>query len=254
MASCVNTKFVSDIVSWNLLHPRNCVKIGFRRETNGMRCFTCIPPPHSGYRTLFISCTELLNVFEVLRKWKSRKYWCSSVINMEGTVISIISGDEPTSLKRLTLKFTFYNNTISIDLGIWWRSDVSCFFKPSPIGFQISGRENIDAFIEMGEEIIRRLNYVNILENLFEIAHELLYIVFEENIAFDAYSIPNVNTLDIDKFSYLWKKEMERCKNLELRISARDIYNYITSRGFYILKDYIDSMRCLIYPMRELKI
>jgi hypothetical protein len=238
-----NNKFVTDITSWELIHPKESVKIFFRRKSNGGKYFTCSPPTHSGCKPIFMSCSDLSRVFDEVTDWHNEKYVSHSCTNEWGTVISEFPPSSDTN--RITLVFALHNNIESFSVRNWWRPSATGVFRPSPIGFMVIGKENIKSFIEMRKEILKRTAEVSKLENLISKAHELLYSVHKENSAFYPGDSPILDILDIEKFTYLWNEEMKfpMYKELEVNISARDIYTHTTTDELASLKEYIESSR-----------
>src|SRR5678816_4493892 len=178
MVSLASTKFVNDIVSWKISHPKDIVNLFFRRKSTGERYYTCSSPPHTNNRPLFLSCEDLSRVFDEVNTWVNEKYISSSVTNSWGVAIT---GGEDTDTKRLTLVFSLHNNIEAIELRSWWRNNPEGVFRPSSYGFMIVGRENITSFIKMREEISKREAEVSKLDDLINTAHNLLYTVYNEN-------------------------------------------------------------------------
>src|SRR5678816_2082995 len=106
MVSLVNNKFVNDIVTWKISHPKVFLNLTFHRKTNGERYFACSDSSYTHNRPLFLSCEELSRVFEEVNTWINEKYISSSVTNSWGVVIN---GGEECDSKRLTLVFSLHN-------------------------------------------------------------------------------------------------------------------------------------------------
>src|SRR5678815_2950026 len=140
MVSLVNNKFVNEIVTWKISHPKDIVNLTFRRKTNCERYFACSDSSYTCNRPLFLSCEELSRVFEEVITWVNEKYISSSVTNSWGVAIN---GGEECDSKRLTLVFSLHNNIESIDLRMWWRPNSTGIFRPTAFGVCVSGKENI---------------------------------------------------------------------------------------------------------------
>src|SRR5678815_6037863 len=146
MVSLVNNKFVNDIVTWKISHPKDILNLTFRRKTNGERYFACFDSSYTCNRPLFLSCEELSRVFDEVNTWVNENYISSSVTNSWGVAIA---RGEANDTKRLTLVFSLHNNIEAIDLRSWYRSTPDGIYRPTNYGFQIVGREHITAFIKI---------------------------------------------------------------------------------------------------------
>lgn len=252
MVSLVNSKFVTDIVSWSLTHPKERVNLFFRRRTNGERYFTCSAPSYTGFRPLFLSCEELLRVFDEVSSWENKKFISNSVTNEWGIAIS---GGGPEDKKRITLVMSLHNNIESFELRRWWRNNTTSIFQSSGFGFRIKGKENIASFIKMREEIIQRIAEVNILDDLIKTAHHLLFRVYTENYMFDAQGASVMQVVDVEKFTILWAEEMKSplYKDQSLKITARDIYTYVTTEGLTRLEEYVLTTLYSLSPMNHVQ-
>jgi hypothetical protein len=231
-------------MNWKITHPRGDVKLFFQRKASCDKKFTCVSNSYTGNKPLFISCEDLATVFNNVWAWAREKEFASgcAIINEWG---KNISGGGMEDLKRTTLIFSLHNNIESIDVRHWWRPSTEGVFMPSSNGFSISGRENITSFIKMGEEIENRLSVVEKLETLINRAYCLLFVVYAENYGVHPLNTPVINVLNIEKFTPLWNEAMKLTplKPQDVKISAREIFDYIMQNEKLYLSLYIESRK-----------
>src|ERR1700755_551745 len=251
MVSTLKYKFISDFTSLKVSHPdKSLLTLMFRRKPNGEQYFSCSSSSSDGNRPLFMSATDLKRIFNEVDNWMKEEYDLSSVTNEEGI---IISGGGLKDTNRLTLVLGQHNNIPSVDVRNWWRPKPEGIFRPSSIGFFIAGPDKITSFMKMNEDITKRLDDVDKLDAIINMAHGVMYKVYTENYSFDAQCAPVMSVVDIESFTRLWNERLktENLSEGDLAFSPRDIYTYITTEGLSSLEQYITCTEFLLRHIEE---
>lgn len=252
MASRVrgSIKFATDIATWNIIHPKENFKIVFCRKTTGEKYFLCRAPSYTGYVPLSISSKELDCVFDETYACIRGKYTPS---NVTGEHRICIDGGKDEDVFRLTLVFSLCDNVETIDIRKWWRHNPDETFRTSPRGFSITGRENIMTFIDMREEISKRVARVDMLDELINKAHGMLHMIYSENCIFHSSVTIPMNIVNIKEFSHLWSEEIKQppYKDQDLKISGEDMYTYVAKAGLWCLKGNIECTEYLLRHMEK---
>src|SRR5678816_1561945 len=129
---------IQDIIQWVIKIPRSSVSFIYKRNSNGFEYFTGFH--HSTYSTgkrVFMIVEELLSIC------KHAEAWSMKVLNQPKTVISRSDG------KQLTLAFSEYLNTYSMEIRIWRMCSETGVYEPTSYGFYINGLPQIKYLSEV---------------------------------------------------------------------------------------------------------